>query len=203
MKKEDDMRCGTIWVLAFLFIFAGALCGPADAGDVDLYVAGESLQLSYLSQISLVGSSVQNYDLSLLFTNDRDIVASAGLMVPGLLSGAFPSWFDFSLGAKGYFSLLSEPAKLDVFTLAPGIDARFTIPTKIPMYLYGSFFYAPEILTFGDADEMYDFIARYEVRVIPTAVIYAGYRLLRYEAKFTGEDVDTDDGLHIGVRVTF
>ena len=197
------MRCRKIWVLAFLFVFAGALCGPANAGDVELYVGGESLQLSYLSQISLVGSSFQNYNLNLLFTNDRDIVASAGLMVPGLLSGAFPTWFDFSIGAKGYFSLLSEPAKLDVFTLAPGIDARFTIPTKIPMYIYGSFFYAPEILTFGDADEMFDFTARYEVRVVSSAVIFVGYRLLRYEAKYSGEDVDTDDGLHIGVRVTF
>jgi hypothetical protein len=126
--------------------------------------------------------------------------------VPDLLATALPEWLSLSLsaGAKAYFTLLSEPQDADVFSLAPGVEGRWTIPTKIPMYLTASFFYSPKILTLGDAKVMYDFIARYEVGFTSSVVGFIGYRQLRYELESEAEEHRyLDDDLHIGVRVAF
>jgi hypothetical protein len=91
---------------------------------------------------------------------------------------------------------------LDIFSLAPGVEARFTIPVKIPMYLTGKLFYGPEILTFGDAGNMYDFEARYEIGFFQRTIGFIGYRVLHYDVK-RSNNPDVIDDIYVGVRISF
>jgi hypothetical protein len=190
--------------MLLLSISVFAIVCPAHAGDLELAIGDEAIQLSYLTSATMMGTQEQNLNFGLLFTEKRDIVASMGLTAPALLGEArLPKWLSIALGVKGYFSLIADPREIEVFSLAPGIDCRFTLPTEMSMHLSGSFYYAPKIMTFGDADDMYDFTARYEVDFTSTATGFIGYRLLRYDQEADVPRFYVVDDIHLGVRVTF
>lgn len=190
-------------IFLFLAILVFVIVCPAQAGDFEVTVGDETIQLSYLTSATLIGTEEQNLNFGILLTEKRDIVGGLGLTVPGLLGDTFPKWLSIAFGAKGYFSLISDPGEIEVFSLAPGVDCRLTLPTEMSMHLTGSFYYAPKIITFGDADDMYDFTVRYEIDFASTAAGFIGYRLLRFEQETSGSRIDVDDGVHIGVRVAF
>ena len=194
------MRYGKLSVWAIFFIL---IISPAQARDFELAVSNESIHLSYLSSSNLLEAKEQNLNFGVLFTEERDIVANLGIGVPGLLSNVLPDWLSFEIGARGYFSLISDPQDIEIFSLAPGIDAQLTLPTDLAMRIRGSFYYAPKILTFGDADKMFDATVRFEVGFAPNTTGFIGYRLLRYEHEASNFDIDVDDGVHIGVRASF
>ncbi len=84
-----------------------------------------------------------------------------------------------------------------MFGLAPGAEARYALP----MAVVANIFYAPEIITFGEADDILEFNVRYELQVASRAVGSVGYRLL---------DVDRDNGddqavenVQLGLRLAF
>jgi hypothetical protein len=191
-------------IILLSVILFSAICFPVQAQDVEITASDEVIQLSYLKSSNLLGSGQQDLNFGILLTEDRDIVGSAGLMVPRLLNTIFPNWLTVSAGAKGYFSLLSEPQDADIFSLAPGVEARINASTMgIPMYLIGSFFYAPEILTFGDADSMYDYEIRFELDFSSSVTGLIGYRKLRYKLDRIDDHRNVEDGLIVGVRVGF
>jgi hypothetical protein len=192
-------------IILFSFIILSfATTYPAQAGDFELMGGDEIIQLSYLTTSTLLGTQEQGLNFGLLLTEKRDIIGTMGLTVPGLIGDPLPDWLSFAFGAKGYFALLSDPVDLEVFSLAPGVESRLTLPTKMPMHLTGSFYYAPKIITFGDAENMYDITARYEVEFTSSTTGFVGYRLLRYEQEEGGgEEIDVDEGIHAGVRITF
>lgn len=190
--------------ILLMIILVVAVSFPAQAEDFELALGDDSIQLSYLTRSTLLGSNGHDLNYGILLTENRDIVGSVGLMLPGVLAATLPKWFSIGVGAKGYFSLLSDPQDAEIFSLSPGVEARLTMPIKkIPMHLVASFFYAPKITTFGDADDLYDTTVRYEVDFASSAVGFIGYRLLRYELEGDGGHQDVDEGLHIGFRVAF
>jgi hypothetical protein len=192
------------WVKTCYTISVFAIVCPAHAGDLELALGDKAIQLSYLTSATVMGAQEQNINFGLLLTEERDIVGSVGITAPALLGDTqFTKWLSIAFGARGYFSLIAEPPEIEVFSLAPGLDFRFTLPTETPMRLTGSFYYAPKIMTFGDADDMYDFTARYEVDFTSTATGFIGYRLLRYDQEADDPRFDVDDDIHLGVRVTF
>jgi hypothetical protein len=71
-----------------------------------------------------------------------------------------------------------------------------------PMYIAGDFFYAPDILTFGDADAVIDFNVRYEVQFLQNTTAFAGYRLLDFDRESGGDD-EIVDTLNVGLRFAF
>ncbi|MBD3610885.1 MAG: hypothetical protein HUJ13_00355, partial [Hydrogenovibrio crunogenus] len=73
--------------------------------------------------------------------------------------------------------------------------------TEIPAAVAMEYLYGPAIGTSGDADTASEFNARVEMRILPSAVGYVGYRKLNME--FNNTNYEVDDSLHLGVRVAF
>jgi len=199
-RKDANMR-RTGFILAVLLM---GICCWAEAGELGLYVAEEAFQVDYSKDIRLMEMEESKLSAAFYFNEDRDIIINAGLMLPGLLKDRLPIPLSFSVGARAYISLLTEPTNKDVFVLAPGAGARFDIPVNfdMPMAVTADFFYGPSILTFGDADQLLDFTARFEVTVIPRATGFIGYRKLRFELDNIGNQ-DYEDSFHIGMRYRF
>jgi hypothetical protein len=83
------------------------------------------------------------------------------------------------------------------------VQARYAIETVFrPVYLSGQFYYAPEILTIGDAEDLSDFIIRAEMDFIERVTGFVGYRLLEADLE-GGSEHDIDDDIHIGIRLVF
>jgi hypothetical protein len=66
----------------------------------------------------------------------------------------------------------------------------------------GHLFYAPKITSFGDADDVLDYIIRVEMEFVPQVMGFLGYRLLEADLDGGGER-ELDDNFHIGVSLIF
>jgi YfaZ precursor len=137
------------------------------------------LQLRYLapSPWAVTGGG-SDLDYGFLLSEDRDIIASAALMfhtdlniVPGLT---------IDVGPQGYLSLLNALKKTDVFAAAFGVDARYRVLPRWGIAAFGSAFYSPGVLTFGNAHNLYDFTAGAEVQFTERLAGQAGYRWLKF-----------------------
>ena len=195
------MRCKYRYALVILL---AGICGFAQAGDLELYISKEAIELDYIKDIRLMDMEENKLSLGIFFDEDRDIIVNTELMMPGLLKGKLPIPLSFSFGAKAYVALVNEPRDEDVFAIAPGVGARLDIPIDVgmPMYVDAVYFYAPEILTFGGADKGVDFTARFEVDFLPRLTTFIGYRKLRFDLVDTGRR-NFDDSFHVGMRYRF
>ncbi len=119
----------------------------------------------------------------------------------GATAQAFADAYDIPRAHGSYAALLDDPDD-DVFGLAPGLEARYALPFGTPMAVVGNIFYAPDILTFGDADDVLDFNVRFEVQFIPRAVGFVGYRLLDFD-RDEGEDDEIVENVQLGLRFAF
>jgi hypothetical protein len=92
---------------------------------------------------------------------------------------------------------------MTLLALRPAPAARVRLPLGgPPMYIAGDFFYAPDILTFGDADAVVDFNVRYELQFLQNTTAFVGYRLLDFDREGSGED-DIVNTLNVGLRHAF
>lgn len=175
------------YALAFslLLLIAGGVARAQEPRPSDVTSAVEAnggnsvLQLRYLapSPWDMHGSQ-SDLDYGFLVSEDRDIIASTALMfhtnfhiIPGLT---------IHVGPQGYLALLNALRKTDVFAAAFGVDARYLVLPRWGIAAFGSAFYSPGVLTFGDAHNLYDFTAGAEVAFTPRLAGQAGYRWLKF-----------------------
>ena len=171
--------------------------------QIEAAVTTETLRADFSTDAGLIGLDGNRLGAGLLFSSDNDIVLSGQLMAPGILDqiNIVPEFLTLSVGGKAVAGLLAEPDD-DVFGVMPGAEARWLIPLfGLNTWVVGNIFYAPDILTFGDADEIIDFAVNYEVQFLPQTVGFAGYRLLTFE-RDAGDD-DIVDSIQVGLRFTF
>ncbi|HEX6144467.1 MAG TPA: YfaZ family outer membrane protein [Geminicoccaceae bacterium] len=187
---------------------AGAAAEPeAETGReerpnrIEVALTEEVLQGKYIRDADLVGLPGNTLAFGILFSDDRDIVGTTELLAPGLIDQWLPPFISLSLGGKAYLGLLDDPSD-DVFALAPGAEVRVDIPLDVPMAGVGRIFYAPDIATFGDSDEVFEFDVRAEVRFLPQTTGFVGYRLLNFEREDGGDDKIVN-GIHAGIRFAF
>ena len=177
-----------------------AATGPR-TNAVELALTEETLQATYFTDAGLVGLRGSGLALGLLLSDDRDIVASGTVLAPDVLANLVPGPLALAIGGRAYAALLDDPDD-DVFGLAPGLEARYALPFGTPMAVVGNVFYAPDILTFGDADDVLDFNVRFEVQFIPRAVGFVGYRLLDFDRDEAGDD-EIVENVQLGLRFAF
>lgn len=172
------MRAGTLLMGGALLIFAvRPLLAqeplPPDTKEaVEGTVGNDAVQLRYLTQSPLKQKG--DLDLGLLVGSGRQFVATGALMfntnfagVPGL---------QINVGPKVYAGWLNSVRKTQVFAIAAGVNARYAL---LPQYHIGVFihaFYSPGIITFGAADNVYDFAAGADARITDRLTVLAGYR---------------------------
>lgn len=166
-----------------LLIAGGALRAqeprpPGTNTAIEATAGNSALQLQYLAPSSFARLGRSDLDYGFLLSQNRNIIGSAALMfhtnlhiVPNLT---------IDVGPKGYLALLSDVNKTDVFAVAFGVDARYVLLPRWGIAAFGSAFYSPTVLTFGSADNVYDFSAGADVRFTPRLSGLAGYRWYKY-----------------------
>jgi EF hand len=172
--------------------------------QIEIAVTDETLRGDFSTDAGLIGLDGNRLGAGLLFSKDNDIVISGQLMAPGVLDqiNVVPEFLTLSVGGKVMAGLLADPDD-DVVGLMPGAEARWLIPLfGLQTWVVGNIFYAPDILSFGDADDILDFSLNYEVQFLENTAGFAGYRLLSFDRDSGGED-DIVDTLQVGVRFTF
>lgn len=189
-------------VLLFCFMVAvlphEAKAQRSQFGEIS--VSEESVQLRYVRPMSQPNDNIEEGQLGfgLFFNEERDIVASANYYVDA--SALRINRLSVLIGPVAYAALLSEE-NTDVFALALGAEARYRLLRDPQVTIVGQAVYAPDILTFGSADNVWDVIGRAEVPITDRVTGFAGFRL--FEIDLVQGKTELEESVHIGLRYRF
>jgi hypothetical protein len=139
---------------------------------LELALSKETGEIRYRDRTDIGGQQNGEVAYALFLSEERDVVASAGLLMGTDLD--FGS-LELKVGPQAYAALLDEENS-DVFALSVGAMLRLNISRSRGLAVTGTAFYSPDILTFGSADNLKDFMARAEIRLSQRVIGFAGYR---------------------------
>jgi hypothetical protein len=136
----------------------------------------DSLKLT-IRQWRNTAASNSQASAAFFLSEARDLVLSGDLLFPIDLDIAPVS---ILLGPHAYAALL-EDENNDVMALSVGAEVRVLIGRSWGLAVVGHAFYAPDILTFGSADNLTDLGVRLEIRATPRLVVFAGMRWFEFD----------------------
>jgi len=186
--------------LLFLFIIGFGVTYQAQANDFEAALSSETAQFVFRSDSSLIGWGGADLGLGLLYNEESDFVAQAEILQARQASSENP--LTLGVGVKAYAGRLDESGD-EVFGLGIGGEIKYTFAGVMPMAIYLRGYLAPEITSFGDTEEISDYVLGFQIEVLPQTTAFIGVRHLEVDTEdFDDYEID-DDEAHIGVRLTF
>ncbi len=186
--------------LTYFCILGFATISAASANDFEAALSSETAQFTFRSDSSLIGWGGSDLELGLFYNDESDFVAQASLLQLRQASQDNP--LTFGVGVKAYFGILDDVDQ-DVFAFGIGGEVRYTIAGTMPMAVYFRGYYAPEITSFLDVEEVIDYQLGFQIEVLPQTIAFVGIRHLEFETDDEGDYEADDDNIHFGVRLTF
>jgi hypothetical protein len=173
------------------------------AQSAEVALSDETIWLRYVGRDGTVGGGGQ-IDGGFFLSEERDIVLSGAVLFPANLPSELNIDRRLSLrfGPQVYAALLQEENN-DVLAMSVGVEARFVLNRRIGLALAGQAFYAPDILTFGSADNLTDLSARAELRVSPDLTAFGGMRWFEFDLIEGGGKRTLQEELFVGIGYRF
>ncbi len=174
---------------------------PRDEGrsEVEATAGQDAIQLNYLSAAPL--SQIRSdLDYGLLFSENRDLVGSAGLLFHTNIN--LVPHLRFNIGPEAYLAKL-DTQNSGAFAVAISGNARYELIPRWGISAFGSAAYAPHVLMFGDARNVTDFSAGAEVRFAPRFYALAGYRWFNFKFPRGIPDDRIQNSVFVGLRWDF
>ena len=165
----------------------------------ELALSNDTLQAEYIGDGGRVGGGDSRMTAAFFLSEERDIVLSGGLLFPadvdlGRISASF--------GPRAYAALLDEENN-DVLSLSVGAQLRFELNRRNGLAIVGHAFYAPDILTFGSADNLTDLSARAEMRLAERLIGFAGMRWFEFDLTEGGGEQTLQEEIFVGAGFSF
>jgi YfaZ precursor len=182
---------------AGLLVVLAIAAFAVQANNLDINLGSDAASVNYSTSITntgLVG------DLGYLHHTDRVDIGSAGLMVVGDSNPA-GSPFIFAVGGKVFF--ISPKQNLGNGTVL-GLGGRFnyTWPSYNRFKIGGELYYAPNIVSFNNADRYLQYSVNAGYEILHNAELYVGYRHI--SAAFTHTSTLTlDNTFMVGFNLSF
>jgi predicted porin len=172
----------------------------AAADTLDVGLSNTTAQFKYGVPSTLAGKS--EIYAELLYNNVNSIIGGVGLLVandeinvPGLTIG---------IGAKAVAASIKwSPNRQKTSAVALGAQVRYELPADRRVAFAGDVYYAPDIISFGDAKQYQEIGARAEFSISPQMQVYAGYRRAMFTLKTINADASVIDGPQVGVQLSF
>ena len=172
---------------------------PALADAFDINLRDTSAQLQYHASLGTATLGKSEMHAGYLYTTKtNNSFIDFGILVKDEVGADAPG-FIVGVGVKG---LLAKANASRTTALALGGLVRYSLPTAPRVGIVGTAYWSPNIMTFGDADRTTETGLRAEYEIIPSATTYIGYRKITLGIKGAG-DAKLEEGMHIGVRLTF
>ncbi len=170
------MLLGLVAAMAGSSAYAQMISRPQGTNAFDASAGNDTLQLYYATP-SPLGAVNGDMDYGILLSKERDFIASAALLVN---TGIRPiPRLHLQVGPQVYAAMLKN-GNTDVFAISAGATASIDLIRSLGVTAFGSAFYAPGVLLFGDANRFYSFSAGATVRFVPSLYGMAGYRWMRF-----------------------
>jgi hypothetical protein len=157
---------------------AQAQAAEGATGSVgEVALSNDTLQLRYETESERVGVDDGRLSGAFFLSEERDIVLSAGLAMPVNLD---LGGLSLLLGPQIYAALL-EDENNDVMSVSVGAQVRYLLNRRLGLAISGHAYYAPDILTFGSADNLTDLGARVELGVAERVTVFGGMRWFEFD----------------------
>lgn len=180
-------------LLGLPFLLIGA---PAGAHEINLGFNDGAVRGTYAR---VFGNGLR-FDAGWLADSDEGDVVHTGLQVVGDVS---PGGQKLTGGIGGRLAYLDgEGNNREGWALGVGGSLRWVIPRYNRFSIAGEYYWAPDILSGGDAEKYVDANIRLGYSVTKQADLYVG-------ARYTGAEYDNrpeilfDTGMHIGFELRF
>jgi len=189
---------GLVALTASLFYSTPAVSVEGHAG-LDISLSDET---GKIGAYSLRESEVEVTDIGagVFFNEAKDnfLTVSGKVLRKGLGGSA-----NLEAGVAGQVFYTSLGRSVNGAELAYGLmiggEVRYWLPASVPLALSGSFLYSPKIVTAGDADDATETNIRAEMRILPSAMAYVGFREI--SVSYPKIDYELDKNMHIGIKV--
>ena len=197
MRGLTIVVCGLILALSFGQARAQQSSSASDARWAEVFASSKAIEARY--EVPTTYSSQPNsaFDYGMFLSEDRDIVATAGLLMGSTLNFGWKP-LEIRFGPRAYAALLSE-RNTDAVALSIGVQVRYELIPSHSIAITGHAYYAPDILTFGSADQVSDLMARGEIAVTDKLIAFGGYRWFRM-ALADQPNRDLQNQIFAGVR---
>jgi hypothetical protein len=192
------MRSSSLAILSSgILISAVTFSSHATAASLDLNLNSKSAQLRLATVIGGTTMGRTQTSVGFLYNDDEKYVLDLGLLVIDVAGSKSPG-LEIGVGPKLYFA---DGDKGEAVAIGLGGQLRYKIPAlqRINFGLEG--YYAPDIVAFADADNMYEVGFRIGYEILPTADVYGGYRRIR--AEFDKGNETLDESLMLGFKLSF
>ena len=166
--------------LVFLAPIASANAQEADESCPrgELSLSDDTLQLRYIaSGVRIDTGRGSQISASLFLSEERDIVLSGDILFPTQLGY---DRLQVLFGPRFYAALL-EDENTETMAASLGAEVRFEIDRSSGLAIAGQAYYAPDILTFGSANNLTDLSARAEIRLQPRLTVCGGMRWFEFD----------------------
>lgn len=181
---------------------------PGGQQQTDDREGGQQVVEAYLSENAMQVLYGRNMDVGELGRNDvragffineeRDLIGVADMLVDIGEPRRRPYW-SLQAGPRAYGALMAVEDQ-DVFSLGFGGRLSYFLGPRRGTSVSVSAFYAPDIVTFGNADNVKDVNVRIETPLTETTNLFIGYRSFEFDLAI---DREVDDNMHVGVRHRF
>ena len=168
--------------------------------SIDVLFSNKTLEARYLRDAQLFDEGNQDLFLGAYLNTDNSFQFTGGLSTE-VLKDFTPlgSNLKFALGSRLYMSRLASPSN-NVFGLGVGGGWSLTLPKriKLPLSLRGNYYYAPEVLTSGNDQDILDFdIVEVQLDLAKNLAGIFGFR------EMTVGNRSLDNNWNVGVRYKF
>lgn len=186
----------------FLLILAFGLAAHTQlyANDFEAALSSETAQFTFRSDSSLIGWGGADLGFGIFYNEESDFVTQFELIQRRQASSQAP--LTLGVGVKFYAGNI-DATNDDIFGLGIGAEIRYTFPGVMPSSIYLRGYFAPEITSFGDTEEIADYNLGFQIEVLPQTSAFVGIRHIEVDTEnLRNYDLD-DDNIHFGVRLTF
>jgi hypothetical protein len=163
--------------------------------SAELALSNQTIELRYRAPSAIGGQPNSEVNYAVFLSEARDIVVSAALLFDTNLDFGR---FQVRLGPQVYAALL-EQENNDVFSLAVGGQVRYEFVRSRKIAIVGSGYWAPDVLTFGQADNIKDFTVRGEMQLADRFIGFVGYRWFELDL-LMGETQKLQNELFAGIN---
>ena len=166
---------------------------------VELYLSDDAVEAQYIRHLDLGDLGPTEAKAGFFYNEDRDLIGIGDLLV-NVGDDVGVRALEVRVGTRVYGAFLA-PEDQDVFSISVGGEAQYFIDSARTTSVMLGLFYAPDISTFGEADNVYDVTLRFMTRLKNGMDVFLGYRSLEFNIQ--PADRKVDDNLHLGFRRSF
>lgn len=180
---------------------AVVMASAAQAGGfVALDLSDDTARLQYSSTASMSADSEFEWDAGFLQIEGDNGASDRKLFTATMRSvgdaGVANHQVNAALGLRGSW-LTSSGFDAQALSVGGEVKARFQGIDRLVFSGYG--YYAPKVLSFGDADAFLEWGARLGYQVLRNGEVFVGYRQVKFETSL-GNDVTADTGYNVGIK---